>query len=254
MSTIIALLCTLCSASVLGVYLSMGGKIIPPNGTIFINDIGTSSQQLVCSSDRKPCCRDQLQYGEWKFPNGNQVIHITEGAVTFHRNRDSVGNVNLFRVSRNVMSPTGWFCCEIPDANDSNHTLCVNICEYKLNTSLSQTVMSFFFKALPVTAHISDEGIPTAGQRYSLTCSVSGAEGLNDTTITYQWTKNNGTQTQVETNSNTLSFSPLRLSDAGEYTCEIIVISNSLIKDATASFKHFVNVSSKQIQTSWPIN
>ena len=120
--------------SVLGSYLSMSGKIIPSNRTIFITDIGTSSPQqpVVCTSDRMPCCQANPQYGEWKFPNGSQVIHITEGAVTFHRNRDNVGNVNLFRVSRNVMSPTGRFCCEIPDASDTDRTLCVDICEYKL--------------------------------------------------------------------------------------------------------------------------
>ena len=111
----------------------MSGKIVPSNGTIFITDIGTSSsQQLVCTSDRKPCCWDQPQYGEWKFPSGSQIKHITEGATAFHRNRDNSGNVNLFRVNSDVISPTGIFCCEIPDANDMNHTLCVNICEYEL--------------------------------------------------------------------------------------------------------------------------
>ena len=58
------------------------------------------------------------------------------------------------------------------------------------------------------------------GQNYSLTCSVTvtGADAGNPS-ITYQWTKNNGTQTQVGTDR-VLSFSPLRLSDAGWYTCQ----------------------------------
>ena len=61
------------------------------------------------------------------------------------------------------------------------------------------------------------------GQSYSLTCGVT-VTGAANLTITYQWTKNNGTQTQVGTDR-VLSFSPLRLSDAGRYTCQATVIS-----------------------------
>ena len=60
---------------------------------------------------------------------------------------------------------------------------------------------------------------------YSLTCDVTGDENLNPTR-TYQWTRDNGnTLTQIETNSNTLSFSPLSLSNAGRYTCSVTVSS-----------------------------
>ena len=113
-----------------GVYLSMGGEILPSNRVICVTDIGTSElsrQYLVCTSDRKPCCRDLPQYGEWKFPNGSLVQSISRGAVAFITKRDNAGNVNLYRVSSNVTSPTGRFCCEIPDATDTNYTLCVDI-------------------------------------------------------------------------------------------------------------------------------
>ena len=53
---------------------------------------------------------------------------------------------------------------------------------------------------------------------YSLTCDAT-VTGTANPSITYQWTKNNGTQTQVGTDR-VLSFSPLRLSDAGRYTCQ----------------------------------
>ena len=68
---------------------------------------------------------------------------------------------------------------------------------------------------------------------YSLTCDVTGDENLNPT-ITYQWTRNNGTMTQVGTNSNTLSFSSLSLSDAGRYTCSVTVSSPYLNSNVMA--------------------
>ena len=55
---------------------------------------------------------------------------------------------------------------------------------------------------------------------YYLTCGVT--TGTENPSITYQWTKDNGTQTQVGTDR-VLSFSPLRLSDAGRYTCRATV-------------------------------
>ena len=61
---------------------------------------------------------------------------------------------------------------------------------------------------------------------YSLTCEVTIDESFNS--ITYQWTKNNGTQTLVGTDR-VLSFSPLRLSDAGQYTCRATVSPCSII-------------------------
>ena len=64
---------------------------------------------------------------------------------------------------------------------------------------------------------------PTAGQNYTFTCSVSGASVTN-----YQWRKNG---IMVSETGPTLSFSPLRLSDAGQYTCEVTVNSMTLTDD-----------------------
>ena len=80
--------------------------------------------------------------------------------------------------------------------------------------------------APPVSVQIDNiVSTTTAGENYLLTCSVLGAENLNPT-ITYRWTKNNGTL--VGENSNTLFFTPLRLSNAGSYICEVIISSNYL--------------------------
>ena len=89
--------------------------------------------------------------------------------------------------------------------------------------------------APPLSVQIDPSGTSTLRQNYSLTCGVTGAENLNPST-TYQWTKNNGTLTQIpndETNPEVLSFSSLRLSDAGRYTCQATVSSPYLNNDIT---------------------
>ena len=149
----------------------------------------------MCSSDRMPCCRDQPQYGEWYFPNGSQVLHKTEGAVAFHRNRDNDGNVHLFRVRDNVTSSTGRFCCEIEDATHTNQILCVNIC----NSTCVQ-----------ITDGVAT---PTLGQSYSLTCSVARA-----VVTTFQWSKDGSLLNET---GPTISFQYLSLLDSGLYSCAI---------------------------------
>ena len=81
---------------------------------------------------------------------------------------------------------------------------------------------------ITVTVAVSGDGTPTAGQSYTLTCSVSGAS-----VTTYQWRKD-GSVLQGET-TEMLSFSPLRLSDAGQYTCEVTVNSMTLTDDVDIS-------------------
>ena len=68
---------------------------------------------------------------------------------------------------------------------------------------------------------------------YSLTCVVHvTATGTVYPSITYsyQWTKDNGNQTIQVGTDKVLSFSPLRLSDAGRYTCQATVNPCSLTK------------------------
>ena len=76
--------------------------------------------------------------------------------------------------------------------------------------------------------NIDTVATPTAGENYLLICDESGAENLNPT-ISYRWIKNSGTQ--VGGNSNTLFFTPLRLSDAASYVCEVTISSVYLTGD-----------------------
>ena len=83
---------------------------------------------------------------------------------------------------------------------------------------------------------------------YSLTCGVNGAGNLSPT-ITYQWIKNNGTLTQIELGSDpkllSLDSSPLRLSDAGRYTCQVTVTSPYLIDNITVMDSQDITIQSE---------
>ena len=80
-----------------------------------------------------------------------------------------------------------------------------------------------------------DDGSSTLqlGHNFELTCTVSGARNL-DANFVYQWIKNSGgTRTEVGASS-TLSFTPLTLSKAASYTCEVVVSSNYLTDSIVA--------------------
>jgi hypothetical protein len=49
------------------------------------------------------------------------------GASSFYRNRGDDGTVNLNRLNTNIFTPTGLFCCEVPDAAGDTQPLCANI-------------------------------------------------------------------------------------------------------------------------------
>ena len=66
---------------------------------------------------------------------------------------------------------------------------------------------------------------------YSLTCVVMATGTVYPSiTYSYQWTKDNGNQTIQVGTDRVLSFSPLRLSDAGQYTCQATVNPCNLTK------------------------
>ena len=110
------------------------GVFIVNDSQININNIGLSSDipngALQCITDKIPCCLSQNpRLGEWYLPNRNLVRGTTPPTV-FYRNRGDNGQVSLNRPS-DIMSPTGQFCCEVPDATDTNQTLCVYVGELK---------------------------------------------------------------------------------------------------------------------------
>ena len=109
-----------------------------------INEVGETdpttslNKGLQCITDRIPCCRDD-NIGEWHFPNGT-AVPLRSSATTFYRNRGfDDGTVNLNRLNDDILMPTGRFCCVVPDATDTNMTVCT-IISLPITTSVPTTI------------------------------------------------------------------------------------------------------------------
>jgi len=94
---------------------------------------------------------------------------------------------------------------------------------------------------------ITPAGTAVAGQSYSLSCSVSGADSLNPTSTTYHWyNESSNPRSQVGTTS-TYTLNPLRPYHAGYYACEVTITSpylngalrQSVMQDITVQSKLF---------------
>ena len=78
---------------------------------------------------------------------------------------------------------------------------------------------------------ISPSGGPMAGQSFFLTCFLSGEASLQPT-LSYQWTREGGS---LMTSTATLNFDTLYLSDAGQYSCQVILTSSQLEEEYTVA-------------------
>ena len=100
------------------------------------------------------------------------------------------------------------------------------------------------FTAPSVSVMITPAGTAVAGQSYSLSCSVSGADSLSPT-ITYRWyNESSNPRSQVGTTS-TYTLNPLRPYHAGEYTCEVTITSPYLNGALSQSVMQDITVLSK---------
>ena len=115
-----------------GAYLTLGGEIYRNGDNIIINEIGEGDDgALVCVTDLIQCCRsdetgERGALGEWFYPDGS-LVQLEDSGDNFYRNRGT-GIVRLNR-RNDATSPTGQFCCVIPDATFTNKTTCIDIGE-----------------------------------------------------------------------------------------------------------------------------
>ena len=128
--------------TLVGVYLSLKRSLYSNNSVISITEIGetapddiSQNEGLQCITDRMPCC---TRTGEWYFPNGTTVG--TSVLAFYINNGQNDGTVNLNRLNSHVMSPTGQFCCVVPDATLTYQTLCAIISKLMYVTSNNLTI------------------------------------------------------------------------------------------------------------------
>ena len=89
----------------------------------------------------------------------------------------------------------------------------------------------FVFLLEPFNVTITDSGISTAGQMYTLTCSV-----IVPGTPSIQWQYSNGSDVTtgdgITVSAGVLTFNPLRTSHGGEYTCQATAETPSVVRTA----------------------
>ena len=95
------------------------------NTRVTVTDIGESMEEaLLCYTDNAECCdTTNMNTGRWFEQNGGNVGDQSSGGELF-----VTKGPNIVRLHRsNNTSPSGTYCCEIPDARSINMTSCVII-------------------------------------------------------------------------------------------------------------------------------
>ena len=97
-----------------------------------------------------------------------------------------------------------------------------------------------------VTVSITASGTNTAGETYSLVCSVTVTGSTDQPTITWSGPMNNPVPSEMVTTTgsmSTLTFNPLSASHAGTYTCRATVggqvLTNTQVVTAHGEYVHF---------------
>ena len=90
-------------------------------------------------------------------------------------------------------------------------------------------------------------GSPIEGQTYSLTCDLMGDEPLDVTMSSIRWDRLTPTFQMGILQSATLSFTPLTVSDAGDYRCTNTITSPYLRSTSTATQMVTISVGGKHI-------
>ncbi len=98
-----------------------------------------------------------------------------------------------------------------------------NPCVFTLSVQICDTKFCLILDFIALRIVVTPSGFPMAGQNFTLTCSLTGGDSLSPT-VSYQWRRGES----LLTNSPTLHFDSLYLSDAGQYNCVVTLSSSQL--------------------------
>ena len=119
-----------------GVWLTLDGQLVPNNSAVELRDIyetlsNSHATTLMCVTSKRPCCTNPVyRFGEWFYPNGT-TVSIGGSGNSFFIDRGEDGTVRLHRRGTASLSAAmGQYCCEIPNANDDIHRLCVHFSKF----------------------------------------------------------------------------------------------------------------------------
>ena len=84
---------------------------------------------------------------------------------------------------------------------------------------LPSSPMTSLLAALSIT--VAYNGSTIVGKDYCLSCSVTGADSFNFTSITYQWFNETGSSQRHVRTQQIIKFNPLQLYHVGEYMCVV---------------------------------
>ena len=107
-----------------GVYFQLNGVNYGNNSIVNIANIGEGERgSLICMTTNTDCCDGSTKKGEWYYPNNMSTVRAEGEGGSFFRNRGP----RVVRLHRrhDVMMPTGQFCCEVPDANETIQRICI---------------------------------------------------------------------------------------------------------------------------------
>ena len=190
---------------------------------------------------------------EWSFGPNNASLPSGVTPVAIN-NGDTYTSTLQFSPLR--QSHAGIYTCRVGAGRLLMNSTMVTVNGPGISlTNLNYCIELYIFPAPAINIHIV---IPTGGapmlghNALILSCGVHGLPKYVNSSITYAWTKNNGTQTQIQVGTDpslqTLSFYPLKLSDAGQYTCQATVISPYLdLNNITVMESHNITCPSESI-------
>ena len=181
---------------------------------------------------------------EWSFNDTTSLPSDMTPTTMSSSTADNRTYTSILHFSPLIQSHIGTYTCRLGAGRLKNSVVVVveginSMIKLYYYCCVLQNLI--FFHAVPtISIQITSSGDQILGQSgFTLTCTVNGAENLNSTVI-FRWTKNNGSHNIIsENDSRSLTFSPLKLSDAGQYMCQATVSSPYLSNNITVTdFQH----------------